>query len=229
MRGPWLIHLWGRLTHCCEEKMESVNQFAKLRKWRTESTVIKMFSIITEVPTLTAFVAAFDAKAFNDTELMKLYLAGGNRIIKCHSQTNRNRHNWNIWHNTWSTFYIRITSVFSYLCWKKNKHTAPILYSLCGGIKTKHNVRTKLQLTYHSCKNLTHTSKTPHVKRTQMVVTVRFTIRVTSLPRWSEQGIKICDWFLAYFTCGVKLLEYRYAQVWNIAKRRKQSPIGWFL
>jgi len=49
-----------------------------------ESTVIKKFSIITEVPTLTAFVAAFDAKAFNDTELLKLYLAGGNRIINCH-------------------------------------------------------------------------------------------------------------------------------------------------
>jgi len=47
------------------------------------------------------------------------------------------------------------------------------------GIKTlKHNVMTTLQLAYHDCKNLTHTSKTRHVKRTQMVVTVRFTIRV---------------------------------------------------
>jgi len=150
MRGPWLIHLWGRLTHCCEEKMESVNQFAKLRKRRSESTVIKKFSIITEVPTITAFVAAFDAKAFNDTELLKLYLAGGNRIINCRRQTNRNCHNWNIWHNTWPTFYIRITSVFSYLCWKKTNTLH--LYSLCGGIKTKQNVRTTLQLAYHSCK-----------------------------------------------------------------------------
>ena len=51
---------------------------------------------------------------------------------------------------------------------------------MCGGIKTlKHNMRTTLQLAYHSgCKNLTHTSKTRQVKRTQMVVTVRFTIRV---------------------------------------------------
>jgi len=31
------------------------------------------------------------------------------------------------------------------------------------------------------------------------------------------------------YTCEVKLLEYRYAQVWNNTKRRKQSPIGWFL
>ena len=66
-----------------------------------------------------------------------------------------------------------------------------------GSIKTlKHNVRTTLQLSYHGCKYLTHTSKTPHVKRTQMVVTVRFTIRVTLLLRWNKQGIKICDWFL---------------------------------
>jgi len=55
---------------------------------------------------------------------------------------------------------------------------------MCSGIKTlEHNVRTTLQLAYHSCKSLTHTSKTPHVKRTQMVVTVRFTIGVTSPPR----------------------------------------------
>ena len=199
----------------------------KIGKLCSESTVIKKFSIIAEVPTITAFVAAFDAKALNCTELLESCLAGGNRIINCHRQTNRNRHNWNIWHNTWSTLFIRITSVFSYLFCKKTNTLH--LYSMRGGIKTlKHNVRTTLQLSYHGCKNLTHTSKTAHVQRTQMVVTVRFTIRVTSLPRWNKQGITICDWFLAYY-CGVKLLEYKYAQVWNIAKRRKQSPIGWFL
>ena len=48
-----------------------------------------------------------------------------------------------------------------------------------GGIKTlKHNVKTTVQVVYHGCKNLTHTSKTRHVKRIQMIVTVRFTIRV---------------------------------------------------
>jgi len=228
MRGPRLIHLWGPFTHFCEEKMESANELAKIGKLRSESTVIKKFSIITEVPTITAFVVAFDAKALNCTELLESYLAGGNKIINCHRQTNRNHNNWNIWHNTWSTLFIRITCEFSYLYCKKTNTLH--LYSMRGGIKTlKHNVRTTLQLVYHGCKNLAHTNKTSHVKRTQMVVTVRFTIRVTSLPRWNKQGIKICDWFLAYYTCGVKLLECRYAQVWNIAKRRKQSPIGWFL
>jgi len=49
---------------------------------------------------------------------------------------------------------------------------------MCGGTKTlKHNVRTTLQFAYHGCKNLTHTSK--HVtQNAQMVVTVRFTIRM---------------------------------------------------
>ena len=210
--------------------MESVNQFAKIGKLRSESTVIKKFSIITEVPTITVFVAAFDAKALNCTELLESHLAGRNRIIDCHRQTNRNGHSWNIWHNTWSTLFIRITSVSTYACQKKQKTNTLHLYSMRGGIKTlKHNVRTTLQLAYHGCKYLTHTSKAPHVKRTQMVVTFRFTNRVTSLPRWNKQMIKICYWFLAYYTCGVKLLEYGYAQVWNIAKRRKQSPSGWFL
>jgi len=73
--------------------MESVNQFAKIGKLRSESTAIKKISIITEVPTSTAFVAAFHAKALNCTELLESYLAGGNRIINCHRQTNRHRHN----------------------------------------------------------------------------------------------------------------------------------------
>jgi len=103
---------------------------------------------------------------------------------------------------------IRITSVFSYLYCKETNTLH--LYSMRGGVKTlKHNVRATLQLSYHGCKYLTHTSKTPYVKRTQMVVTDRFTIRVPSLPRWNKQGIKICDWFLAYY-CGVKLLEYKF-------------------
>ena len=72
--------------------MERVNQFAKIGKLHSESTVIKKFSIITEVPTITAFVAAFDAKALNCTELLESHLAGGDRIIDCHRQTNRNRH-----------------------------------------------------------------------------------------------------------------------------------------
>ena len=72
--------------------MENVNQFAKIRKLRSESTVIKKFSIITEVPTITAFVAAFDAKALNCTQLLESHLAGGKRIIDCLRQTDRNGH-----------------------------------------------------------------------------------------------------------------------------------------
>ena len=50
---------------------------------------------------------------------------------------------------------------------------------MCGGIKTlKHNVWTTLWLAYYGCKNLSHTSKTGQVKRTQMVAAGRFTIRV---------------------------------------------------
>ena len=72
--------------------------------------------------------------------------------------------------------------MFSYLYCKKTNTLH--LCSMRGGIKTlKRNVRTTLQLAYHGCKYLTHTSKTADVQRTQMVVTVRFTMRVTSLHR----------------------------------------------
>jgi len=71
--------------------------------------------------------------------------------------------------------FISCTSDFSYLRSKKSKHLA----HMCGGIKTlKHNVWTTLWLAYYGCKNLSHTSKTGQVKRTQMVAAGRFTIRV---------------------------------------------------
>ena len=77
------------------EKKESVNQFAKIGELCSESAVIKKFSIIAEVPTITAFVAAFDAKALNCTELLDSYLAGMNRIINCHRQTISDTHEQN--------------------------------------------------------------------------------------------------------------------------------------
>ena len=61
--------------------MESVNQFAKIGKLRPESTVIKKLSIITEVPTITAFVAAFDAKALNCTELLESTWQAGTGLL----------------------------------------------------------------------------------------------------------------------------------------------------
>jgi len=86
---------------------------------------------------ITAFVAAFDAKALNCTDLLKSYLAGGNRIFNCHR-----RHNSNIWQNTRSTFFIRITSVLSYICSKKQTHCtqARRLDLAAGGAKNKMEV-----------------------------------------------------------------------------------------
>jgi len=47
---------------------------------------IKNSKPLVERPTITALVATFDAKLFNDTELLKSYQAGGNRIINFHRQ-----------------------------------------------------------------------------------------------------------------------------------------------
>jgi len=79
------------------------------------------------VPTITALVAASDAKAFNCTGVLISYLSGGSRIFNCHRLTNRKRHKWNIWENTWPMVFIRITSVFSYLCSKKQTHCTYIV------------------------------------------------------------------------------------------------------
>jgi len=73
------------------------------------------------MPTITAFVASFDAKALNCTELLKSNLVGENKIVNCHRQTNRNRDNWSIWQNTWSTFFIRIASVLFYIRSKRKQ------------------------------------------------------------------------------------------------------------
>ena len=126
------------------------------------------------MPAISAFVAVFEAKALNCTELLKSCLAGGNRIINYHRQTNRYRQNGNIWQNTWSTFFIRIRSVF-YLFSQtnNNKKTNTLhLYSMCGGKEFKAQREDHAATAYHGCKNLTHTSKIRHVKRIQMVVTV---------------------------------------------------------
>jgi len=79
------------------------------------------------VPTITGLVAAFDAKALNCTELLKSYLAGGNRIIKCYRQTDRNRHNWNIWQNTRSTFFYKTHICFFLFVLRKQTHCTYIV------------------------------------------------------------------------------------------------------
>jgi len=78
-----------------------------LRKFENDALKVrpeKNSKIITRVPTITAFVAAFDAKAFNCTELLKSHLIGGNRCINYQRQ-NWKRHNWNIWQNIQPTFF----------------------------------------------------------------------------------------------------------------------------
>ena len=56
---------------------------------------------------------------------------------------------------------------------------------MCGSIKMlKRNVWTTLPLAYHGCKNLTHTSKTRQVKRTQMAG--RFTVRTFFLSQTAK-------------------------------------------
>jgi len=89
---------------------------------------------------------------------------------------------------------------------------------MCGGIKMlKHNVRTTLRLAnYHCCKNVTRTSNTRQVKRTQMVATAKFTIRVfvtfsDCYEQWRSQpknlgGSKMFDFRRVTLCCFEKRL-----------------------
>ena len=87
-----------------------------------------------------------------------------------------------IFDNTHGLRFFKNHICFFLPVFKKKQTNTLCLYIMCGGIKTlKHSVRTTLQLAYHGCKNLTHTSKIGlrHVNRIQMFVTVRFTILKT--------------------------------------------------
>jgi len=85
--------------------------------------------------TVTAFVAAFDAKALNDTESLNSYLAGGNRIINCHSpQANQPKcpQLKTLTKHMVYVFFYKNHICFSYLCLKKTNTLH--LYSMCGGM-----------------------------------------------------------------------------------------------
>jgi len=84
---------------------------------------IKNSKSLLECPTITALVAAFDAKAFCDTELLKSYLAGGSRIINACRQISRKRYGEMIDKTHGLSFYkFHICSVLSYLCSKNQTH-----------------------------------------------------------------------------------------------------------
>jgi len=79
--------------------------------------------------------AAFDAKALNCTELLRSYLAGGNRIINYHRKPTEiatieilTKHMAYVFHKNHICFFL---SVF------KKKTKTLHLYSMCGGVKTK--------------------------------------------------------------------------------------------
>jgi len=78
------------------------------------------------MPTITAFVAAFDAKALNCTELLESYLDGGNRITKL-PQVNQPKSpqlKYLTQHMVYAFYKNHICVFLSVL--QKNKHTAPI-------------------------------------------------------------------------------------------------------
>ena len=154
--------------------MESVNQFAKIRKWRSESTVINYSKSLLKCPrSLRLLLTSTQKRSIARNCWNSTWLAGTGLLTATGKPTE-----FEIFDKTHGLRFLYEPHLFFLdLCLKKINTLH--LYGMCGSINTsKHNARTTLQLDYHGCKNLTHTRKNRHVKRTQMVVTVRFTIRV---------------------------------------------------
>ena len=86
-----------------DKKIDCIGSHEMCRYWKMgfkknlgshalEVRSIKIFKSLLDCPTITAIVAAFDAKAFNDTYLLKSYLAVWNTVMNVCRQTNRKHH-----------------------------------------------------------------------------------------------------------------------------------------
>jgi len=75
------------------------------------------------VPTITAFVAAFDAIALNCTELLESYLADGNRLSQA-NQPKSPQLKYLTQHMVYAFYKNHICVFLSVL--QKSKHTAPV-------------------------------------------------------------------------------------------------------
>jgi len=83
---------------------------------------IKTSKSLPECPTITALVGAFDSKGFSDTELLKSYLDGGNRIINFCRQINRKCLG-QIFEKTQGLHFLCFMSVLSYLFLKNQTYS----------------------------------------------------------------------------------------------------------
>ena len=94
MQRPRLITFSGPCPTVTGKKWNRLISLCKAEDFDTDAVKvqsIKNYKSFPECSMITALVAAFDAKAFNDTELLKLYLDGGNRITNFCRQINRKR------------------------------------------------------------------------------------------------------------------------------------------
>jgi len=144
-----LIRVERELFNCLkipEVKVLLRNNFRKAENddIDAQKAWLKNFKIITRVPLDHCSCCCFQRKKFNNTELLKWFLAGRNRIMYFCKQTNGKRHG-QIFDKKRGLLLYKFCICFSYPC--SIKHTA----RTCGVIKTlRHRF---------GCKKLTHTRK----------------------------------------------------------------------
>ena len=115
----------------------------------------KFVDVYCQCPTMTALVFSFGAKAFNDTELCHVCLAGRNTIAFSTGETNKN-----VTVNFLKTHlaYGNFTSLFSSLC-------STVASKIYNFLKTKHTIHIHAAaVRRRAVKNVAHRSKTRQVK-----------------------------------------------------------------
>jgi len=86
------------------------------------------------VSTITALVAVFDAKAFSCTDLLKSYISGENRILTASGKPTEIA-TIEIFDKIHGLRFLEESRLFFLICVQTNKHTAPHLCSMCGGLR----------------------------------------------------------------------------------------------
>ena len=145
--------------------MEKHWSVCESRKWRSKLRSIKNFKSILECPTINALVATFDAKSSMTRNCGNCAWPAGTGLSISRGKPTENV-TVEIFDKTHGLHFCKFHICLFLSVLVKASHTA----HMYGGIKTiKHNVGTTLRFAYHGCKNFTHTNKTRHVKRTQLV------------------------------------------------------------
>jgi len=133
MRGPRQIRFWGLLSHCYEEKIESV--IAKIWKWPSESKMMKTFRSLLDCPRSLRLLLPSTQKRQNVRYCWNPTRLAGTGWLTATSKTTEIA-SIEIFDKTHVPRFL-LESHLLFLIWVKKQTNTLHLYSKCGDIETK--------------------------------------------------------------------------------------------